>query len=139
MPLVAGMVPGPGSSRAVGARSHRSGSLVVPVCAGDLVCCGHMVIIPCAYSRPRDEILWRHAAMVEAGLSETGGVTGALGKAASRVVPDPMLGFITSRLCIGWPRGDARGSFHSYSARKTGSLATETPRLPGRSAVCFAA
>ena len=50
----------------------------------------NMVMIPCAYSRPRDEILWRHAAMVEAGLSETGGITGALGKAASRVVPDPM-------------------------------------------------
>ena len=77
----------------------------------------NMVIIPCAYSRTRDEILWRHAAMVEAGLSETGGITGALGKAASRVVPDPMLGFITSRLCIGWPRGDARGSFYSYSPR----------------------
>ena len=52
----------------------------------------NMVIIPCAYSRTRDEILWRHAAMVEAGLSETGGITGALGKAAWRVVPDPMSG-----------------------------------------------
>ena len=100
----------------------------------------NMVITPCTYARPRDEILWRHAAMAEAGSSEPGGgITGALGKAAWRVVPDPMLGFITSRLCLGWSRGDARGSFPSYSPRKTGSLATETPRLPGRSAVCFAA
>ena len=55
--------------------------------------CGavNMVITPCTYSRPRDEILWRHAAMVEAGLSETdGGITGALCKAAWRVVPDLM-------------------------------------------------
>ena len=87
----------------------------------------NMVIIPCAYSRTRDEILWRHAAMVEAGLSETGGITGALGKAASRVVPDPMLGFITSRLCIGWPRGDARGSFHSSSHAKRGASPLRLP------------
>jgi hypothetical protein len=60
-----------------------------------VTCCAavNLVIIPCAYSRPRDEILWRHAAMVEVGLSETGGgITGALGKAAWRVVPDPMSG-----------------------------------------------
>ena len=51
----------------------------------------NMVITPCTYARPRDEILWRHAAMAEAGSSETGGgITGALGKAAWRVVPDPM-------------------------------------------------
>ena len=47
-------------------------------------------------------------------------------------------GFSTSRLCIGWPPGDDRGSFRLF-LRKTGSLAIETPRLPGRSAVCFAA
>ena len=70
----------------------------------------NMVIIPCAYSRTRDEILWRHAAMVEAGLSETGGITGALGKAAWRVVPDPMSGLhhiwavhrLVARRCSGF-------------------------------------
>jgi len=118
---------------------HRSGSLVVPVCAGDLVCGGQHGDNPVRIFAARDEIVGRHAAMVEVGLSETGGgITGALGKAAWRVVPDPMLGFITSRLCLGWSRGDARGSPRLFR-RKTGSLATETPRLPGRSAVCFAA
>jgi len=109
------------------------------VCAGDLVCCGQQGDNPVRIFAARDEILWRHAAMVEVGLSETGGgITGALGKAAWRVVPDPMLGFITSRLCLGWSRGDARGSPRLFR-RKTGSLAIETPRLPGRSAVCSAA
>src|SRR6476661_8238091 len=98
-----------------------------------------MVIIPCAYARPRDEILWRHAAMVEVGLSETGGgITGALGKAAWRVVPDPMSGL---HHISAMPRLVARrcSRFSRLFRRKTGSLATETPRLPGRSAVCFAA
>src|SRR6476661_5119127 len=100
----------------------------------------NMVITPCTYSRPRDEILSRHAAMVEAGSSETGGgITAALCKAAWRVVPDP-----TSRLhpISAMHRQAARrcsGIFPQLFRRKTGSLATETPRLPGRSAVCFAA
>jgi hypothetical protein len=65
--------------------------LVVPVCADDLVCCGQQGDNPVRIFAARDEILWRHAAMVEVGLSETGGgITGALCKAASRVVPDPM-------------------------------------------------
>ena len=51
----------------------------------------NMAITACTYARPRDEILWRHAAMVEAGLSETGGgITGALCIVAWRVVLDPM-------------------------------------------------
>ncbi len=100
----------------------------------------NMVITACTYARPGDDILWQHAAMVEVGLSETGGgITGAFGKAASRVVPDPM-----SRLhhFSALPRLAARrcsGIFPRLFRRKTGSLATETPRLPGRSAVCFAA
>ena len=70
---------------------HRSGSLVVPGCAGDLVCGGQHGDNPVRIFAARDEIVGRHAAMVEVGLSETGGgITGALGKAASRVVPDPM-------------------------------------------------
>ena len=88
----------------------------------------NMVITPCAYSRPRDEILWRHAAMVEAGLSETGGgITGALGKAAWRVVPDPM-----SRLhhISAMHRLAARGCsgiFPGYSDAKRGASPLRLP------------
>ena len=104
--------------------------------------CGavNMVITPCTYSRPRDEILRRDAAMVEAGSSETGGgITGALCKAASRVVPDPMsrLHHISAMHRLAARR--CSGIFSQLFPRKTGSLGTETPRLPGRSAVCFAA
>ena len=37
------------------------------------------------------------------------------------------LGFITSRRCIGWPRGDARGSFHSYSDARRGASPLRFP------------
>jgi hypothetical protein len=37
------------------------------------------------------------------------------------------LGFITSRLCIGWPRGDARGSFRGYSDAKRGASPLRLP------------
>ena len=36
-------------------------------------------------------------------------------------------GFSTSRLCIGWPRGDARGSFRSYSHAKRGASPLRLP------------
>jgi len=76
--------------------------------------------------------------MVEVGLSETGGgITGALCKAASRVVPDPMsrLHHISAMHRLAARR--CSGIFPQLFPRKTGSLATETPRLPGRSAVCL--
>ena len=36
-------------------------------------------------------------------------------------------GFSTSRLCIGWPRGDAQGSFRSYSHAKRGASPLRLP------------
>jgi len=99
----------------------------------------NMAITPCAYSA-RDEILWRHAAMVEVGLSETGGgITGALGDAAWRVVPDPMSRLLHVSAMHRLAARRCSGIFPQLLRRKTGSLGTETPRLPGRSAVCFAA
>jgi hypothetical protein len=41
---------------------------------------------------------------------------------ARRTGPD-----VSSRLCIGWPRGDARGSFHSYSHAKRGASPLRLP------------
>jgi len=37
------------------------------------------------------------------------------------------LGVSTSRLCIGWPRGDAQGSFRSYSHAKRGASPLRLP------------
>ena len=34
---------------------------------------------------------------------------------------------VSSRLCIGWPRGDPRGSFHSYSHAKRGASPLRLP------------
>jgi len=76
--------------------------------------------------------------MVEVGLSETGGgITGALCKAAwrvdrircSRLLHISAMHRLAARRCS--------GIFPQLFPRKTGSLATETPRLPGRSAVCL--
>jgi hypothetical protein len=59
----------------------------------------NMVMTPCAYARPRDEILWRHAAMAEAGSSETGGgITGRIRQSclARRTGPDAGLHHVSA-------------------------------------------
>ena len=87
-----------------------------------------MVITPCAYSRPATRSCGGTPPWLKRGYRRPAAASPAhyakLPRASYRT---RCLGFITSRLCIGWPRGDARGSFHSYSHAKRGASALRLP------------
>jgi len=99
------------------------------VCAGDLVCCGQHGDNPVRiFAAPRRNILWRHAAMVEVGLSETGGgITGRSRRSCLARRTGPDVSASSDLGCASAGRAAMLGVFPGYSDARRGASPLRLP------------